>query len=81
MLKLIYLSHYLRMLCTHNFATIMVLVFAGSMHLKRLLKMNSEGGSQACTLYWGQKMALESFLQALFRRKHETARNILIYVL
>lgn len=50
----------------------MVLAFAGSMHLKRLLKMNSEGVSQACTLYWGQ---------ALFKRKHETARHILIHML
>lgn len=49
------------MLHTPNFATTMVLAFAGSMHLKRLFKMNSEGGSQACTLYWGQKMASELY--------------------
>lgn len=61
MLKLIYLSHCLRMLHTDNFATIIVLAFAGSVHFKRLFKMNSEGVSQACTLYWGQKMALELY--------------------
>lgn len=49
------------MLHTDNFATIMVLAFAGSMHLKRLLRMNSEGVSQAFPLYWGQKMALELY--------------------
>lgn len=47
------------MLHTDSFATIMVLDVAGTMYLKRLFKMNSEDVPQACTLYWGQKMALK----------------------